>query len=380
MNKEIIKISFVGDIMCKEKQLKASKINNTYDFTNCFKNMKKYFLKSDYLVGNLETPITNDNNNLTTELFSFSTPIQFLEALKNVGFNLLSTANNHCLDRGKDGLVETINSLDKLNLSHIGTYRNKKEKTNIFVKEIEGIKFAFISYTYGTNANINHQYLKKDDCYMVNLFRKQEITIRKFNIFKRLKRKCFGNRIEDKFNFRRDRKYLVNVIEEIKKAKEVSDYVFFCMHSGGQYNEFPENYTRKLMDFLINNGVDFVIGAHPHVVHGIKRYGNSMGAYSLGNFYAIPYANPNQVDELPDYSIILNFYFDLKTKSTIKKTYSVAKSKIDDTGYTTVNLAKDLYDKEKSQDKKEKILIDALEIVNKFSGNKEKELLEEYNL
>ena len=131
------------------------------------------------------------------------------------------------------------------------------------------------------------------------------------------------------------------------------------------------------MDYLIENGVDFVIGAHPHVVHGIKKYDKGFGAYSLGNFYAIPYANPMQKDDMPDYSIILNFYFCESTKKLQKITYSIAKSEIDDKNFTKVKLVNEIYNNSKN---KEKIKEEALIIANKFSGKIEKELLEEYEL
>lgn len=377
---EKIKISFVGDIMCKRKQIEVVKQKGKYNFYPCFESMKEFFAKSDYVVGNLETPISDNNEDLTNQKFSFSTPAEFLIALKNVGFNLLSTANNHCLDRGKKGIVSTIDALDSCDLKHIGTYKSKQER-EVFYENIDGMKCSFISYTYGTNANMNHNYLKKDDIYMVNLFRKQEKSVKKYHIFRRFKRKYLSKYIEDKFNYNRDKRFLESVKKDIRNAKEKSDFVFFCMHSGGQYNEIPENYTKKLMDFLIENGVDFVIGAHPHVVHSIKKYTNNrIGAYSLGNFYAMPYTNPMQKDEMPNYSIILNFYFTKKSKKLDKITYSIAKSETDENGITKVKLVKQLYEECRQEGKKRKLEEEALVIAQKFSGKMEKQLREEYQL
>ena len=378
--KKVFKISFVGDIMCKQKQLEVSKKNGKYDFKECFKNIQKYFSKSDYIVGNLETPITENNNNLTEEMFSFSTPIEFVKELKEIGFNLFSNANNHCLDRGKNGLIETINCLNKLNISHIGTYKNKDDRENTFIINNNGLRISFLSYTYGTNANINGVYLKNKEKYMVNLLKKQEIQIKKWNILRRFKRRYLKKYIQDSFNYNKDKEYLSRVVEDIKKARENSDFIFFCMHSGGQYNEYPEEYTKKLVDFLIENGVDYVIGAHPHVVHGIKKFKKKLGAYSIGNFYATPFANPAQKDELADYSIIMNFYFNIENKTLDKITYSIAKSEMDNDGYTRVFLAKDLYKNIKLESRKEKILQDTLTIARTFSGKEENELLEEYIL
>lgn len=382
MEKEYIKLSFVGDIMCKKQQIEASrKPNNEYNFDKCLSGIKHFFEKSDYISGNLETPITKNNLGLTEQNFSFNTPMEFAKAIKNNNINLLTTANNHALDRGKKGLLETLECLEDLSIEHIGTYKSKEERNKTFIKDIDGVKFAFISYTYGTNANMNKCYLKKDEYYMINLFRKQEKTIRKYNIFRRFKRKYMSKFIEDKFNYKRDKFFLERVEKDIEEAKKKSDYVIFFMHSGGQYNDEPEDYTRKLMKFLLDKGVNFVIGAHPHVVHGIEKCSiDKFGAYSLGNFYAIPYANPNQKDDLPDYSIILNIYFSKENKSVKKITYTVAKSVKDEKGYTSVKLAKDIYDSETDEERKEKIKKEIQTIIRKFSSKEEDKILYEYIL
>ena len=85
----------------------------------------------------------------------FNTPDALGDALKDAGFDLVSTANNHCLDRGYDGMVRTLDVLDKLGLAHVGTYRSAEERAaqnGVYVADMGGIKVAFLSYTYGTNG------------------------------------------------------------------------------------------------------------------------------------------------------------------------------------------------------------------------------------
>ena len=136
MEKEYIKLSFVGDIMCKKQQIEASrKPNNEYNFDKCLSGIKHFFEKSDYISGNLETPITKNNLGLTEQNFSFNTPMEFAKAIKNNNINLLTTANNHALDRGKKGLLETLECLEDLSIEHIGTYKSKEER-NLFLKLI----------------------------------------------------------------------------------------------------------------------------------------------------------------------------------------------------------------------------------------------------
>ena len=147
--------------MCKKQQIEASrKPNNEYNFDKCLSGIKHFFEKSDYISGNLETPITKNNLGLTEQNFSFNTPMEFAKAIKNNNINLLTTANNHALDRGKKGLLETLECLEDLSIEHIGTYKSKEERNKTFIKDIDGVKFAFISYTYGTNANMNKCYFK----------------------------------------------------------------------------------------------------------------------------------------------------------------------------------------------------------------------------
>ena len=126
MNKKVIKISFTGDIMCESIQINSHKVNEEkYDFSEIFSDMKNYFKKSDYVVANLETPIAGAELGFCDRKFSFNTPEEFLISIKDMRVNLVITANNHCIDRGVGELVNTIKTLDKYVLSHIGTYNKK---------------------------------------------------------------------------------------------------------------------------------------------------------------------------------------------------------------------------------------------------------------
>ena len=134
------------------------------------------------------------------------------------------------------------------------------------------------------------------------------------------------------------------------------------MHSGGQYNKKVEHYTRKLSDYLIKCGVNFVIGNHPHVVLDYKMYGNiSQIYYSLGNFYATPFSNHNQKDELPNYSILLDLVFDKQSKKIKKITYSIAKTIVEPNGLPKTYLIDKIYN-ESSEEVKRKIQKDIVKI------------------
>lgn len=291
----------------------------------------------DYCVGNLETPIVN-NVKKNSERYSFCAPYNFPQSLKEYGFHMFSTANNHCLDCGLDGLKQNCQILEKLNIDYVGT--NLKNKNRVFIKEINGIKIGFISYTYGTNAFLNKNYLNDNNFYHVNLSRKQE-TSNEF--YRKIKNKfCENLYIFNKF---RDRKYLNRIKEDVDYAKRNADIVIFLLHTGGQYNDKPEHYTVNLSKYLRKIGVDVIIGNHPHVVLNHK---NST-FYSLGNFYATPYSNHNQVDDIPNYSIFLKVFVDVETKKYAGYDIEIFKTVIKNEFPVTYNV-KELTDSKTSKE------------------------------
>lgn len=229
---------------------------------------------SNYIIGNLETPLAGEELVYSSHKWSFNTPDCFAESLKKAGFNLLTTANNHCLDRGKIGLLNTLKTLDRYGLEHIGTYAQKSDKEKIFIKDIGGLRFAFLSYTYGTNASLNGEYLGEDR-YMVNLFQDQEREIpRKKQYFTRIMNKLHDIFKEKSSYSFHALSYKKQVRKDIQKCRQKNaDYIIMCMHSGGQYNNTPDPYTLSLVKWLSKQDIDFIIGNHPHVVHLGKKTG-----------------------------------------------------------------------------------------------------------
>ena len=383
---KVIKISFVGDIMSKIQQNEAARDEKgQYHYEKTFQNVQKQLKESDFLIGNLETPIAGENLQYSNKPFSFNTPIEFAYAVKNAGFSLVTTANNHCMDRGIEGVKRTIDALDEIGLDHIGTYKNQNARDTVYVKDIQGIQFAFISYTYGTNAHMNQFYLNDDNRYMVNLLKEQErIKNKKKNIFIRgYKKICRILELdqEKRFSFSRDKKYLQTFLKDIELAKKKADYVIFCMHSGGQYNKKEDRYTKALSQFAINNGVDFVIGCHPHVVHGSKiMKENKFIAYSLGNFCCTPYTNAKQINDLPDYSIVCNLYFNTITKKLDKITFNIVKSILDAKGYTYLEFVDNYINKIENLELQEKVKKDCIVIANKFYKGNYQKIEKEYQI
>ncbi|MCI8409730.1 MAG: CapA family protein [Lachnospiraceae bacterium] len=260
-------LTFTGDLMVHSYQYEAAydRATNTYDFSNNFTSVKKYFKKSDYVIGNLETTLGGTAIGIS-DYPRFNTPDSFAKALKNAGFDLLTTANNHCVDRGTDALLRTIDVLDKLKFDHIGTYQNESDSKKIFIKEINGIQIAFISCTYGTNG----------------LPYKNDYNVKILND---------------------------HIYKEIKKARKLADFVIVLPHNGTEYAQTPSETYKAQYKKMLKSGADAVIASHPHVLQPMEYIEIPTGQnstrkgfimYSMGNFIS------SQVTKPRDAGVILN--------------------------------------------------------------------------
>lgn len=394
-NKELVKISFVGDIMCELPLLKASKIGTSvYDFDKVFKNVKGLIQESDYVVGNLETICAGEKFGLTNDLFSFNSPQSFVKSLKNSGINMVTTATNHSLDRGIEGLLENLNVLDSYNMKNIGTYRNQLERDRIFIEKFNDISIAFLNYTYGTNAHINGVELKSDEKFHVNLMKSQKKELDRYNRYNRsrnikriiargffkiiplhkwisLKKKLglkYNTAFQDNDLDELDAEYLQQIKQDITKAKNQADIVIMCMHSGGQFHPEPGQYSKYMMNFMDENGVDVVIGNHPHVVQKFEVFNNGMyGAYSLGNFSISPSSAYVLPDHLPEYSIMLHIYLSKLEKKIKKIGFSILKIIESKDGSIEVYPIDELFYQENFETK-EQLEKDITTIYNTFTG------------
>ena len=254
INKDItIKMAFTGDIMCHNTMYKDAydSITGTYDFTHFFENVKYYLQTADVTVGNLDTTFAGSKIGYSSYP-TFNTPEILAKNLKKSGFDIVSTANNHCMDKGYKGLESTIAYLDEADIAHTGTYTSKENQNTILVKNIKGIKIAFISFTYGTNGIS----VPSDKKYAVNFLDKETMT------------------------------------NQINLAKEENpDLICALVHWGNEYQTTPNSSQKETAEFLINNGVNLIIGNHPHVPQPMVLTKNSSNedvfiAYSLGNFMA----------------------------------------------------------------------------------------------
>lgn len=398
------KLTFLGDTMCKMTLFDRYYNDDKYDFSPIFREVKSLYHKSDFVAANLETPISIDNSELTKERFCFNSPYEFAEAAYESGIDFFATANNHCLDRGIDGIASTCDSLNKLGVKHTGVFKTKKDRKPLII-DVDGIKLGMLSYTYGTNAFSNHNYLKKHEYWRVNLFQRQELTykISKFILDHRYDKKLiwyyfflvlkkFGyNNFDFPVYERREASYFCKkkLLRDIKAVKkENPDLVVMYMHIGGQYNDFANEYTRSMSNYLVNHGVDIVVGSHEHVVHSgdySRIKDNKLITYSLGNFDGVAGVYDEPFDKMAEYSVVWNVYISSNSNVKIEKTsFNVIKTVKDDLidGGIKVVPAFELYKSETDTEQKEQLKKDILQIATIFSGkeNHYKEVCEEYFL
>lgn len=244
------RIAAVGDILCQMDMVEDAYSNGAYDFSSMFSNITKFVQNSDLAIGTLET---NFIDGKYSGVGKYNSPIEFLTAVKQSGIDLVSLAHNHELDYGIDGLNTTINKVQEQNISIIGISNNKENENKDFtgiIKEINGIKIAFIGYTYGLS---NENELTEEEKLIANIY--SEDLAKK----------------------------------DLEYAKENSNYIIAIMHWGDVNTSTISEYQNNITAFLVNNGVDMILGTHPAVVEPMKIIQNSEGknilvAYSLGNY------------------------------------------------------------------------------------------------
>ena len=258
------KISAVGDILCQMDMIDDAKTSDEYDFSHMFTGISKFVKNSDIAIGTLETNFVDGKY---SGVGKYNSPIEFLKAVKDSGIGLVSLAHNHVLDYGTQGLETTISKIKEQNIEIAGIKENskrtneqdentldeEKQENPDFtgnIKEINGIKVAFLGYTYGlSNENeVNEEEKKKANIYSEELAKK-----------------------------------------DIEYAKQSSNYIIAIMHWGDVNSSEISEYQRNITSFLVENGVDMILGAHPSVVEPMEMIKTEEGknvlvAYSLGNY------------------------------------------------------------------------------------------------
>ena len=282
---------------------------------------------------NLETTVIN-NYNFKDQNWKLNISQEKLISFKNIFPKIFfSTANNHCLDYGIEGLINTINCLNDLNIPFTGTNKHPLEKKyNLFTKS--NLRISFTSFTYGTNTFVNNVFLESNQ-YFVNIFHPQELTL-KFNkllrnsksiLFKLIRKFLYFFDFKDFFQIKRNiyevmflsKVYFIKFAKILKKIKiEKTDLNIMLLHYGGQYNLYPNHNNYILANKISKLGYSIIVGNHEHLINPIKIINSkTIIAYCLGNFFStdfIIYKNKNFID----YSMLLNLYLTKDKNSELK--------------------------------------------------------------
>jgi len=355
----------------------------------------------------LETPLAGKEAGYTHGLFSFNAPEEFADAIKKAGICLVSTANNHCMDRGIEGMYCTLQILDKKNIGHTGTFLREKGRENAFYFTVGDYCVAVIAYTYGTNYYENRILLSDEEKDTINLLRPQDESC--YVLKKQLKRPSILKRMWIKFlhffaleqqyaikkmlgqqyNYPREdnnlneataNAYIQKMQKDIEKAKAQADFVFFCPHMGGQFNLNPGKISRYVCSKAVEAGCDAVIASHSHIVQQAEYRGNIPCFYSLGNFSMSPNSVYLLHENLPEYGIAVHLYLN---KGDIEQvTFSVLKIVETKGKMLTVYPTDELYQKLSNEYQKKKLLREVRRIYKVVTGTEADSILiqREYRL
>lgn len=258
-------VTFVaaGDVMVHQTQYLAQRVGDgTYDFTNNFIHVKDIVSQADFALANLETVILPGK--ALSAYPRFNSPAEILDGLTYAGFDILSTINNHSLDQGKNGVLSTLKELEDRKLQVLGTYKTPEEPKYV-IKEVNGIRIGMTAFASGvitgTEASLNG--LPSNGIgTQLNVMEMTDVS------------KAFAA--------------MKVQLDALKEAG--AEYLLVFLHWGNEYQFTPSTFQTKLAQLLVDEGVDLILGSHPHVVQPVEYLSSTDGTrealvvYSMGNF------------------------------------------------------------------------------------------------
>lgn len=271
------RISFVGDLMCHSPQWNWCRVEDTtFDFTPCFEFVEPALQAADLMVGNLETVCAGPSRPLHG-FPRFNAPDEYVRDMGRVGFDVLTTSNNHTIDQGYKGVYRTCDIVTKYGMSYVGSACSPEDRDSVRMYDVNGIKLAMVGYTENTNGLD----MPKGKPWVVNIL---DTTL---------------------------------IRQDIKAAREAgAELVAVYFHFGEEYARVPSQYQRLLVDITKSFGADIIIGGHTHTIMPGEFFETQGGTldtgfviYSMGNFFS------NQRDRYSDVGLILNLELE-KNKKT----------------------------------------------------------------
>ena len=268
-----VSLIMVGDNLLHSSIYKEANRNaggKGYDFKPMLTHIKDKVKGYDIAYYNQETILGGSGIGLS-DYPTFNSPYEAGDDMQDAGFNLVSLATNHTMDRGETAILNSRKYWDKQeNVLAVGSYNSFEQRDEIQIREKNGITYTMLNYTYGTNGIP----VPEGQEYLVNVW-PTDLSIN---------------------DPKRDTKYQAykeKVKEDIAKVRDKVDVLIVAMHCGIEYTTEPSAYQKDEAKFLVEQGVDIVIGTHPHVLEPVEWIDDTLVFYSLGNFISAQYQDEN---------------------------------------------------------------------------------------
>lgn len=283
-----ISLIMAGDNLINDKLYNAAKKDDgSYDFKSMYSYIKDIVKNYDLAYYNQETILGGSEIGVSSYP-AFNSPYEVGDATIDTGFNLVSLATNHTLDRGEKAIINSLNYWNnKSNVLTSGSYLSNNDRNKINIKEVNNITYTMLNYTYGTNGIK----VPEGKEYLVNIW------------------PCTGNNPDNDTKYQ---EYKEVVKEDILRVRDKVDLLIVAMHFGVEYTHVPTNYQIDMAEFLSSLGVNIIIGTHPHVIMPITYINDTLVIYSLGNFLSAQDTNN-------DYNTTVGLLSSIKITKNIDK-------------------------------------------------------------
>lgn len=245
-----LSLVMVGDALLHSSVYNDAYKNGVYDFSSQLEFIKPIIQKYDLAFYNQETILGGTELGLS-DYPTFNSPWEFGNAMIDAGFNLVSLANNHTLDKGEKAVLKSCEFWQDKDVLTAGSYCSNEEANEIKIREKNGIKYTLLAYTYGTNGIPVPQGKE----YLVNLYSDEKVK------------------------------------HDIEQVKDKVDLLMVSMHWGTEYKTEPTEEQKRQAEYLSSLGVDIIIGTHPHIIEPITYINDTLVIYSLGNFISAQSTN-----------------------------------------------------------------------------------------
>jgi len=268
---EIYKLKFLatGDGLIHSVIFRYYKTDNGYDFTDAIKDVADITKNYDIVYYNQETPV-GDSSIEYSGYPLFYTPSSYVDAMINIGFNTISLASNHSLDKGEKGILNSLNYFKTTDTLYNGMSKSNEERNNYIIKEKNNITYTMLSYTTLTNGLST----PSGKSYLLNTYSKEKVK------------------------------------QDIEAVRDKVDVLMVAMHWGVEYQNKPNAEQIEIAEYLSSLGVDIIIGNHPHILQPVAKINDTICFYSLGNFIS----NQYQTD---DYNKLVGFLATLDITKTV---------------------------------------------------------------